>query len=101
MGRLLEIFRKKMTRCSLKTSQQQEMLITDYRMALFLLHSIVFELLHDGITLPSGIEPIKPNHLDWKPFSLVVRDEHAQWVSCTQMLSDNEDGDIVGLFSYS
>lgn len=28
----------------------------------------------------------------------MVRDEHAQWIPCAYMLSDNEDGDIVGAF---
>ena len=40
----------------------------------------------------------KTNHLDWKLFSLIVRDEHAKWIPCAHMLSDNEDGDIVATF---
>ena len=40
----------------------------------------------------------KTNHLDWKLFSLLVRDEHAKWIPCAHMLSDNEDGDIIAAF---
>ena len=38
------------------------------------------------------------NRIEWKMFTLMIRDEHACWVSCAHLITDNEDDDIVAVF---
>ena len=40
----------------------------------------------------------KSNHLDWKLFTIMVRDEYASWIPGAHMLSNHEDGDIIAQF---
>ena len=38
------------------------------------------------------------NSLKWKLFTLAARSEHGRWIPCAHMVSQYEDGDIVGTF---
>lgn len=38
------------------------------------------------------------NHLKWKLFTVMVRDECASWIPGAHMLTSNEDGDIIAAF---
>ena len=38
------------------------------------------------------------NHLKWKLFTLMIRDEYGSWIPGAHMLASNEDGDIIGEF---
>ena len=38
------------------------------------------------------------NHLKWKLFTLMIRDEYGSWIPGAHMLTTNEDGDIIGEF---
>jgi hypothetical protein len=38
------------------------------------------------------------NHLKWKLFTVMIRDEYASWIPAAHMLASNEDGDIIAAF---
>lgn len=40
----------------------------------------------------------KSNYLNWKLFTIMVKEEHVSWISEVHMLSNHEDGDIIAQF---